>query len=636
MTIEIVASNSTEIEHLASVDVQFSGVHIGGGIYLATNHNPDTSGRVREAIPQRSLDGEAEAHNATEIDYVVASGADPNIYREDTNDDGVPDFPFAGFDSSFFYGDRLASTSEFYNGPSISLLIANDPNDLSGSATILGYPSAANSLDGNAGVLHQSTGTLFSNQYTEQTVGTDTGGFFTIDGAEALGGTSGGGTFLDYDLSGDGNTETFLIGTISRGGTTEDGSTFVQSTSLSPHYADLAMSIQGLTGSDARNADDFARMALLSGQTVGSTLTAVQGQFFHEDIYGGLNADTLFGAGGNDSLYGRAGADSIDGGTGADTIDGGSGNDTLSGGDGADLFLGSGFGNSSLDTITDFDATEGDIIDLSSYFSTLDDVVNATVELEDGSILISLPAATGGGSVQVFDTRIDDLSAINVNVVCFTIGTLILTHEGEKPIETLKVGEKIKTYNGSWKTLKSINIRRLGKKELHQRQNLWPIKIAEGGLGNKIPRKELCISPQHRILINSSIAQRMVGKPVLISARKLLSLPGVTQSEPKNGCAYVHLIFEEHEVVRANGCWSESFYPGDYALHTLPSSIIQEYQAIFGNKITLPWPIIDGKKAQRMVQRHCKNNKSIQHNTTPMQNPDLQGSVARGLDNQKR
>ena len=57
MPLTTVNPNSTDIEHLASVDVEFSGTHIGGGIYLATNHDPNTDGRVRTAIPQRCLNG---------------------------------------------------------------------------------------------------------------------------------------------------------------------------------------------------------------------------------------------------------------------------------------------------------------------------------------------------------------------------------------------------------------------------------------------------------------------------------------------------------------------------------------------------------------------------------------------------
>ena len=81
-------------------------------------------------------------------------------------------------------------------------------------------------------------------------------------------------------------------------------------------------------------------MTLMSAQSVGSPLTTVQGEFFHEDIYGGVNADTLSGAGGDDQLFGGAGDDTIDGGTGSDRIDRGDGDDTLTGGAGADWFAG--------------------------------------------------------------------------------------------------------------------------------------------------------------------------------------------------------------------------------------------------------------------------------------------------------
>ncbi|MGB1216022.1 MAG: hypothetical protein ACPG4X_21850 [Pikeienuella sp.] len=125
----------------------------------------------------------------------------------------------------------------------------------------------------------------------------------------------------------------------------------------------------------------------------------------------GINTDTLLGAGGDVHIFGREGDDAIDGGTGADRIDGGSGSDTLSGGSGADWFVGSVLGGGATDIITDFEATGGDVIDLSSYFATLDEVVDATEDLGDGSILITLPIGMGGGGVQVLDATIDDLTA---------------------------------------------------------------------------------------------------------------------------------------------------------------------------------------------------------------------------------
>lgn len=612
MALEIVDPDSTEIAHLASVDVKFSGAHIGGGIYFSANHNP-AAGGSSSAIPQRSLTGEAESHATTELDYTLPDGDAPwTAYRDDLNGDGTPDYVKAGFDMSLQVGDRLSSTGEFYDGVAVPLLIANDPNDLSGNVTITGYPSAAASLDGTAGTLHQTTGTLSADGYTEQVVGSDVGGYFTIMGAEVVSGMSGGGTFLDFDPDGDGTSETYLIGAVARGGTATSSSgttSFVQSTSFSPHYADLAAAIESLSGSDARTADDFPRMTLLSAQSLGSDLTTVQGQFFHEDIYGGVNADTLLGAGGDDLIMGRAGADRLDGGTGADSLSGGEGDDTLTGGAGADWF--SGFEGGGADIVTDFEPGS-DVIDLSGWFATLDDVIAATVELSDGSVLITLPATLGGGSVQVYDTTISDLSAINVNVVCFTAGTLILTSEGEKRIEDLAVGDLLLTREGVPRPLRAIQTRRLGPQELCARPRLWPVEIAPGALGPGVPRRRLRLSPQHRILVDSPIARRMTGQAALVAALRLLGLPGVTQPRPEAGCTYLHLVLGQHDVVLANGCWSESFYPGAQAMQALSAAAQAEYRAIFGAAPSTRWPIVEGRRARHMIGRHVQNHKPVQ------------------------
>jgi hypothetical protein len=98
MVLEIVDPTSTEIEHLASVDVKFSGAHIGGGIYFSANHNP-TPGGSSTAVPQSSLTGEAESHATTELDYTLPTGDEPwDDYRGDIDGDGTLDFVLAGFD----------------------------------------------------------------------------------------------------------------------------------------------------------------------------------------------------------------------------------------------------------------------------------------------------------------------------------------------------------------------------------------------------------------------------------------------------------------------------------------------------------------------------------------------------------
>ena len=648
MPIEIVDPNSTEIEHLASVDVKFSGIHIGGGIYFSANHNPSAGTDSSTARPQSSLAGEAELHGTTEYDYTLPDGGAPwDDYRDDLDSDGTPDFVKAGFDMSLHVGDRLLD-GEFYSGPAISLLIANDANDLSGTVTITGYPKASNSLDGTDGTLHQTTGTLTS--YTEQDVNGDVGGYFRINDAEILGGMSGGGNFLDFDADGDGTAETYAIGTVARSGTIDlpgpIDQSFADSTSFAPHYADLAAALEALTGADARTADDFARMTLLSAQSLGSGLTNVQGQFFHEDIYGGVNADTLSGAGGNDMLFGAGGADVLDGGDGSDSLSGGDGNDTLTGGAGTDRFLSSGFGGGATDVIADFEDTV-DILDLSTFFETFADVSDASTDQPDGSVVIdlsqgTLAGAAGGGFVQIDNLSKSQLATSNVMVACFVKGAGVLTPMGERAVESLRPGDLVWTLHNGMRPLRAVHVNRLSRRDLTDNPNLSPVRFLPGALGPNHPKRQMWLSPQHRVLIQSPIVTRMIGQgEVLVPAATLTACDGVDKVAPENGVTYVHLVFDAHEVVMSDGLLSESFYPGTQAMRALPAVLQREYRAIFGpgsgeGMSQMPAAgMISGKRARHLVARHNQNGKPLQNRPEARAlarrlRPGLMPAIARG------
>ena len=113
---------------------------------------------------------------------------------------------------------------------------------------------------------------------------------------------------------------------------------------------------------DGGDGDD-----LISG---GADDDLLDGGAGYDDIDGGTGNDFLTGGFGWDNLSGGDGDDSLFGGHGRDILDGGSGIDALTGGRGADLFRFS--SNTDLhaesalsDTITDFDQTQGDLIDVS-------------------------------------------------------------------------------------------------------------------------------------------------------------------------------------------------------------------------------------------------------------------------------
>ena len=54
------------------------------------------------------------------------------------------------------------------------------------------------------------------------------------------------------------------------------------------------------------------------------------------------------------------------------------------------------------------------------------------------------------------------------------------------------------------------------------------------------------------------------GDQVLVPAKALIERKGIRVMKGRRKVSYVHLVFARHEIIKAHGCWSESFYPGTY------------------------------------------------------------------------
>lgn len=115
--------------------------------------------------------------------------------------------------------------------------------------------------------------------------------------------------------------------------------------------------INGGAGNDFLGGDEGADE--LYGGSGNDTLG---GGLADDALYGGGDNDEMYGGDGNDTLGGGSGSDTLYGGADNDLLIGGTGNDTLTGGAGADTFV---FGvGDGLDLVTDFDASEGDRLQL--------------------------------------------------------------------------------------------------------------------------------------------------------------------------------------------------------------------------------------------------------------------------------
>ena len=107
-----------------------------------------------------------------------------------------------------------------------------------------------------------------------------------------------------------------------------------------------------------------------SEQTLGLNINLTPGQTFIgygtqiESAKGGSGNDTIKGNSADNYLFGYDGDDHLDGGAGNDQLEGGRGADTLTGGKGADTFIFASPLDGKADTILDYNAAEGDVLQL--------------------------------------------------------------------------------------------------------------------------------------------------------------------------------------------------------------------------------------------------------------------------------
>jgi hypothetical protein len=66
---------------------------------------------------------------------------------------------------------------------------------------------------------------------------------------------------------------------------------------------------------------------------------------------------------------------------------------------------------------------------------------------------------------------------------------------------------------------------------------------------------------------------------------------------------YIHLMFNAHQIVFANGAPSESFYPGPMALSALASPARRELCHLFPELFVKPADAVFGPRARHVLRR---------------------------------
>lgn len=180
---------------------------------------------------------------------------------------------------------------------------------------------------------------------------------------------------------------------------------------------------------------------------------------------------------------------------------------------------------------------------------------------------------------------------------CFAAGTLIETDSGPLAIDVIRPDDLVRTVDNGLQP-----VRWIGRRTVPGRGPMAPVTIAAGALGNW---RDLVVSPQHRMLVEDWRAEMYFGQPqVLVAAVHLINGDTIRQV-PQRRVTYVHLAFDRHEVIYAEGIPSESLYLGEMAQDTLSIAERAEIAALFPELTdkTGASPTVAGHAARRCLKR---------------------------------
>jgi len=233
--------------------------------------------------------------------------------------------------------------------------------------------------------------------------------------------------------------------------------------------------------------------------------------------------------------------------------------------------------NDKIDGSKFYASYPGDTVTVSLPGGSTTTVTGVTFYLYDGRVVFSpIDGSTLSNATFVSSTWSPTSQPVTPAqmqmVVCFAAGTLIGVPGGTCPAESLRPGDLIETLDNGAQQLRWI-----GRRTVPGRGDFAPVRFMPGAIGND---RALRVSPQHRMLVSGWRTELNFGESEMLVAAKHLVNGDTIHFAPCAAIEYVHLCFDRHEIVLAEGVPAESFLPGDYTLRR-DRGIARELAALF-------------------------------------------------------
>jgi len=262
-----------------------------------------------------------------------------------------------------------------------------------------------------------------------------------------------------------------------------------------------------------------------------------------------------------------------------------------------DYFFGSDAGQWSAQTITGLYGSALSINTNGVWTYTATNSNSTIQALDTGSSITEVFTVTSTGGTTTITITINGQD----EPPCFVAGTLIETDDGPRAVETLRAGDAVLTRDHRLQKLRWVGHRHFGS-GAPTLKAVQPVRLCANCLAPGVPDRDVLVSPMHRVLVRNAVVELIAGKKeVFCPAHFLINGQSILR-EPVGEVTYFHLLFEQHEVVFASGCESESFYPGEVGLGSLDPAAQEALMAALA-EIGLR-PETYGETARPVLKQH--------------------------------
>lgn len=132
----------------------------------------------------------------------------------------------------------------------------------------------------------------------------------------------------------------------------------------------------------------------------------------------------------------------------------------------------------------------------------------------------------------------------------FLAGTSIASNLGWQPVETLKVGDKVLTFDHAMQTVADIQ-RETVTLPTDRPTALHPVRVPKGACHN---RQDLWLMPDQGLLVECEAVMDTLGDPyAVVPARLLRGYRGIAAGRPSDRIELTTLAFRQDEVIYVEG-----------------------------------------------------------------------------------